>query len=239
MEQLKITRLACVGSTFRGRPQACPLVGLFHWIASVDSFAPFLTYSFSMRCVLGFDGGGTKTECVLMDETGAILARSRSGPSNPSRVALDMAFDAVVEAAEKVLAAGGKTASDLASISGAIAGAGLAGAFPELNKRLKAKFPNATVFLSTDLSMALAAAGEPPCVVVIAGTGSSVIGRDTPDNLARKGGLGPILGDPGSAYDIGRKAMVLALSQNLAGKDSYLGKEILNRFQCNWIELQA
>jgi N-acetylglucosamine kinase-like BadF-type ATPase len=33
-------------------------------------------YSYAMRCVLGFDGGGTKTDCVLMDETGALLARA-------------------------------------------------------------------------------------------------------------------------------------------------------------------
>jgi glucosamine kinase len=175
-----------------------------------------------------------------MDESGAILARSRSGASNPSRVALDAALEAVIEAAEKALATAGKTSSDVANICGAIAGAGLAGAIPDLREGLKLKFPKATsVFVGTDLSMALTTAGEPPCVVVIAGTGSAVIGRDTPDNLAREGGLGPILGDPGSAYDIGRKAMILALSQNLSGKDSYLGKEILNRFQCNWIELQA
>lgn len=35
-----------------------------------------MRYSYAMRCVLGFDGGGTKMDCVLMDETGAILARS-------------------------------------------------------------------------------------------------------------------------------------------------------------------
>ena len=174
-----------------------------------------------------------------MDEAGAILARSRSGPSNPSRIALDAAFEAVEEAAEKALAAAGKTVGDVADICGAVAGAGLAGAFPELQKRLSLKFGNARVFLGTDLSMALAAAGEPPCVVVIAGTGSAVIGRDTPDNLAREGGLGPILGDPGSAYDIGRKTMIQALSHPWPREESFLGREILNRFQCNWVELQA
>ena len=193
-----------------------------------------------MRYVLGFDGGGTKTECVLMDETGVILARSRSGPSNPSRIALGAALESVINAAEKAMSTAGKAASDIADVCGAIAGAGLAGAIPDLREALKLKFPNArSVFLGTDLSMALAAAGEPPCVVVIAGTGSAVTGRDSPDNLARAGGLGPILGDPGSAYDIGRKAMILALSQWLPGEDSYLGREILSRFQCNWIELQA
>jgi len=36
-----------------------------------------------MRVVLGLDGGGSKTDCVLMEETGAIHSRSRSGASNP------------------------------------------------------------------------------------------------------------------------------------------------------------
>jgi len=39
-----------------------------------------------MRSVLGFDGGGTKTECVLMNDSAKILARTRSGPSNAVNV---------------------------------------------------------------------------------------------------------------------------------------------------------
>lgn len=192
-----------------------------------------------MKYVLGFDGGGTKTECVLMDETGAILARSRSGPSNPSRVALDSAIEALTEAGEKALTAAGKTVSDVADVCGAIAGAGLTRAFPEIHKRLQLKFPNArSVFLDTDLSMALAAAGEPPCVVVIAGTGSAVYGRDISRNTARDGGFGPVLGDPGSAYDIGRKALVAEWRRFLNREESYLRNEILDAFKCNWVELQ-
>jgi len=199
-----------------------------------------LLYAFLMRYVLGFDGGGTKTECVLMDENGTILARSRSGASNPSRVALDASLEAIIEGAVKALAAAGKTVSDIGDVCGAIAGAGLAGAIEDLREALKLKFPQAkSIFVGTDLSMALAAAGEPPCLAVISGTGSAVIGRDAAGNIVREGGLGPILGDPGSAYDIGRKAMILALTQWLRGEDSHLGKEILNRFNTNWIELRA
>ena len=192
-----------------------------------------------MRYVLGLDGGGSKTDCVLMDETGAILARSRSGPSNPSRVALDLAYAALVEAADKALVAAGKSATDVASICGAIAGAGLATAIPEFHRRFELKFTSATIFLSTDLSMALAATGESPSLVVIAGTGSAAIGRDAYGTLAREGGLGPVLGDPGSAYDIGRKAAILSLSQHRPGENSYLANEILDAFKCNWIELQG
>ncbi len=174
-----------------------------------------------------------------MDESGAILARSRSGPSNPSRVPLDFAYAALVEAMDKALESGGKSAMDVASVCGAIAGAGLATAIPEFHRRLQIKFPSATIFVDTDLSMALSATGESPSLVAIAGTGSAVIGRDACGTLAREGGFGPVLGDPGSAYDVGRKAMILCLSQGRAGENSYLANEILDAFKCNWIELQA
>jgi N-acetylglucosamine kinase-like BadF-type ATPase len=198
-----------------------------------------LAYAFLMRYVLGFDGGGTKTDCVLMDETGAILARGRAGPSNPSRVPLDSAYEAVLEAADKALAAAGKSRTDVASLCGAIAGAGLATALPEFHRRLQIDFPKCTIVLNTDLSMALAATEESPSLVVIAGTGSAVIGREAFGTLASEGGLGPVLGDPGSAYDIGRKAMIVSLSRQRPGENSHLGNEILEAFQCNWIELQS
>jgi N-acetylglucosamine kinase-like BadF-type ATPase len=103
---------------------------------------------------------------------------------------------------------------------------------------LKPKFSNAVVLLKDDLSMALLATEEIPSVVVIAGTGSAVLGRNSAEKLAREGGWGPILGDPGSAYDIGRKAVVLSLRHWLRGQNSPLGNEILHRFHCNWVELQ-
>jgi N-acetylglucosamine kinase-like BadF-type ATPase len=191
-----------------------------------------------MRYVMGFDGGGTKTDCVLMDETRAILGRGRSGASNPARVGLDVAVDSITEAAEQALAAGGKSAAEIASINAGIAGVGSAQAIPELVQRLKHKFPNAHVLVLSDLDMSLAATQEIPSIAVIAGTGTSVLGRSSPENFAREGGFGPILGDPGSAYDIGRKAVIVGLRQWRSREDSLLGKEILHEFHCDWAELQ-
>jgi len=42
----------------------------------------------------------------------------------------------------------------------------------------------------SDLLLSLGATGEIPSVVVIAGTGSAVLGRTAPVELARAGGLG-------------------------------------------------
>src|SRR5207249_11263832 len=57
---------------------------------------------------------------------------------------------------------------------------------------------------SSDLVLSLAATAEIPSVVVIAGTGSAVLGRTSPLKVARAGGFGPVIGDTGSANDIGR-----------------------------------
>jgi N-acetylglucosamine kinase-like BadF-type ATPase len=191
-----------------------------------------------MRYVLGFDGGGTKTDCVLMDETGAILARSRSGPSNPIRVGVDAALAALIEAAEKALIDSNRSASEIATIHGAVAGVGAARATPEFIRKLQLKFPNAIVVINTDLEVSLAATGEKPSIVVLAGTGSAVFGRDASGNTARGGGFGPVLGDPGSAYDIGRKALVMESQRLLRGEESYIRNEILAYFNCGWVDLQ-
>src|SRR5258708_14771886 len=60
-------------------------------------------YSVSMRYILGFDGGGTKTECVLMNSADQVLARTYAGPSNPSRIGVESAVRAIEESADLAL----------------------------------------------------------------------------------------------------------------------------------------
>ena len=49
------------------------------------------------------------------------------------------------------------------------------------------------------------ALGDVPGVLVLAGTGSIVLGRDAAGRWARAGGLGPLVGDEGSAFWLGRE----------------------------------
>jgi N-acetylglucosamine kinase-like BadF-type ATPase len=51
----------------------------------------------------------------------------------------------------------------------------------------------------------LGALGDRPGVLVLAGTGSIVVGRDRRGRLVRAGGLGPLVGDEGSAFWVGRE----------------------------------
>ena len=58
--------------------------------------------------------------------------------------------------------------------------------------------------LSDAQAALLGALHDGPGLLVLAGTGSIVVGRDGRGRWARAGGLGPLLGDEGSAFWIGR-----------------------------------
>src|SRR4029077_8935100 len=127
-----------------------------------------------MRYVLGFDGGGTKTDCVLMDETGAILTRSRSGSSNPTSFGVELSLASLSEAATDALRAAGKSGQDAAYLVAGVSGAGETNMQEALKSALRSKFPNASIVITSDLVLSLRATGEIPSVVVIAGTGSAI-----------------------------------------------------------------
>ena len=199
-----------------------------------------------MRYVLGFDGGGTKTECVLMDAAGKIVARSFSGPSNPYRVGVGSATREIEKASDLCLqeaeagAGAGARRDAVAAIGAGLAGTGN----PELKEGMRASlaaaFPGAAVSVFTDLEAALAAAGEGPVIVLVAGTGSAAIGRNSQGQIWRTGGQGPRLGDDGSAFDIGSRAVARAMGeQERLGRNSALGSKILEHLgYVSWQELQ-
>ncbi|HZP38863.1 MAG TPA: BadF/BadG/BcrA/BcrD ATPase family protein [Methylomirabilota bacterium] len=63
----------------------------------------------------------------------------------------------------------------------------------------------ARVVVISDVEAAyLAALGDTPGVLLLAGTGSIALGRDGSARFRRAGGLGPLVGDDGSAFGIGR-----------------------------------
>ena len=187
-----------------------------------------------MRYVLGFDGGGTKTECALMDESGAILARSRSGASNAVNVGAKASAAALAEAGREALRTAEKQPASVAFVLAGISGAGEPAVQIEIKMLLQPSFPGASIVITSDLLLTLAATGEIPSVVVIAGTGSAVLGRTAPLELARAGGFGPIIGDPGSANDIGRKTVARCFQEFLNKEKFLLTDEICTSFDCAW-----
>jgi len=190
--------------------------------------------------VLGFDGGGTKTECVLMDSTGVIVARGVSGPSNPTRVGVEAATGEIEKAAELALREAGVARSSVVALGAGLAGTAQAEMKERMQTSLEHAFSGIVVKLFTDLEAALAATGEGPAIVLVAGTGSAAIARDGQGKIWRAGGYGPPFSDEGSAYDIGSRAVARAMKEREEpGAESILGKKILERLGCAaWPELE-
>jgi len=162
-----------------------------------------------MDYFLGFDGGGTKTECVVLGERGELAGRAFADASNPVRVGFETAFLNLREAANRALSAARADAARVRGVCVGLAGGGNRRVVKRTMGFLVDVFPRANVHVTTDAAVALeATAGSGPGVVLIAGTGSICMGRNAAGQTARAGGLGPWIGDEGSSFDIGRRAVM-------------------------------
>jgi N-acetylglucosamine kinase-like BadF-type ATPase len=165
-----------------------------------------------MNFYLGFDGGGTKTHCLVMDDAAQIVAESQSGPSNPLRVGIAQSCAALQHGATQALSSARIERARIKGVCAGLAGASQTQAAQPIAEFLKDRFPQASVEVTTDLDIALAAAvGAGAGIVLIAGTGSAAYGRNAAGKTARAGGEGPEKGDQGSAYDIGKRAVAAAV----------------------------
>jgi N-acetylglucosamine kinase len=161
--------------------------------------------------VIGIDAGGTKTVCMLADETGRILSESR-GPGANLQAAGELAVEKVLHTVMDQ--AIGERSAAPAAIALGIAGVDRpddAAVIRDIMRRIGA---NARVVVVNDALVALiAGVGDDPGIVIIAGTGSIVYGRNAARDAARAGGWGHILGDEGSGYWIGRRALRAVVRQ--------------------------
>lgn len=180
--------------------------------------------------ILGFDGGGTKTECFLADSEGNILARATTGPSNPLRAGYMRAWFALGEAADSVMARQKVTAAQIGGVCAGLGGAGRPGVVRRVTSYFERSFPRAEILVTTDLEIALEAAfGSGEGVLLLAGTGSAAFGRDANGRTARAGGRGPWFSDEGGAFDIGREAVrAVSLADEHRGPETALTKKIIS-----------
>lgn len=168
-----------------------------------------------MAFYLGIDGGGTKTRCVLGDET-TVLASAMTGGCSVIRVGEQAAREALHGAIRQVCEAAKISPNRVAAVCVGATGA----ARPEIAEKVRhiilEIIPIGTlgkIEVVGDTVIALEAAfGKGPGVVVIAGTGSIAYGRNAEGQSARAGGWGFAISDEGSGYWIGRGAVSAILS---------------------------
>jgi glucosamine kinase len=160
-----------------------------------------------MNWRIGVDGGATKTEIILVDESGGIAARHLAEGSNPSLVGTDRARRIVSEALQAVR--DGAPAAAQAPEVTLLCMAGSRQFWRDFAENLTG-FGRVLTFDDSLPVLELATRGGSG-LVLHSGTGSFVAARDPRGEIHYAGGLGWRFGDGGSGYDLGRRAIGRAL----------------------------
>ncbi len=153
--------------------------------------------------ILGIDSGGTKSEALLTDAAGHVLGHgicdfmhpeSGRGPGGSGRTARTV-LRAVAAALD------GAPQSGVSAVYVAGRGSLPHDWAPEPLQAVASFYP----VREPDSSLALA--GTVAGIVVLAGTGAFVYGRTEDGRELHLDSLGPLLGDAGSAFEIGLRAV--------------------------------
>ncbi len=159
-----------------------------------------------MSFFLAVDAGGTKTDYVLADEARE-LARVRTGTIKRMRTDADTAAHNFDSALTQLMTATGISMESVTRTCVGTAGVHVPLVYDWLVASFKAKVSGGLLIVG-DVEIALDAAfpGQPG-ILVLAGTGSNVVGRNHAGQLITAGGWGPALSDQGSGHRIGQKAL--------------------------------
>ncbi|MEG0472267.1 MAG: BadF/BadG/BcrA/BcrD ATPase family protein [Solibacillus sp.] len=180
--------------------------------------------SIRKQYLIGIDGGGTKTRCVIGDLEGNIIGRHQSTSGNINAISLTELHDMLNDIIETVLLQAKIPLRDVHQIFICLAGADRVAEKDKIHQ----SFAEGTLFdkmvIQSDAHAALAAGtwGNSG-TLLIAGTGSIVFGRNG-DRYFRVGGWGYLLGDEGSGFHLGKLAIRSILK-------SYDGKLPMRPFQ--------
>jgi glucosamine kinase len=181
-----------------------------------------------MKYFLGLDIGGTKTACLIADEN-RVLGRAQAGSAKVLRVAKAEAANNLREALDAVSRESGVALADVTTSCIGTSGACL----PEVAgwlRRHMSMWVGGNLNLVGDEVITLDAAfpGEAG-VIVIAGTGSNVIGRGRDGSMIGAGGWGPNLADEGSGNLLGQQALKAMFAAINAGDEPMLLHLVLDK----------
>ena len=162
-----------------------------------------------MGYFIALDAGGTKTETLLLDESGRILLRDISLGCNAMDMGLEEALRRAVSTLRRVAQhiPGGKP-------DYAFCGIASMNYYGEaMRGPLRAAFADWPLYLEDDgWGMISSMLGQAPGCCIVCGTGCSLFAR-TPDVLYHIGGLGYLIDTVGSGFILGRDAILAAIKQ--------------------------
>ncbi|MBF2066349.1 MAG: ATPase [Calothrix sp. C42_A2020_038] len=173
-----------------------------------------------MYYVLGIDGGGTKTICLVMDEQRQVLGRGEASASNYQSIganatlkSIESAIKTAIQPIEPIQVkaiclglAGAGRSKDVAVIQSIVRELQQSSNLP-----IEWILPNNVIICHDALTALFGGIANHIGIVVAAGTGTIVFGRNQQGQTKRVGGWGYILGDEGGAYKIAVAGMQAAM----------------------------
>jgi N-acetylglucosamine kinase-like BadF-type ATPase len=178
-----------------------------------------------MAYFVALDGGGTKTECWFADEQ-KVLGRASTGSVKLMNVDEATASSRLWELVRTAADEAGVALNVVTRTCFGLAGSS-SGSVRTWAEQALASVVSGEVVVCGDVDIAFEAAFRGRAgVLVIAGTGSNVMGRCADGTVVTAGGWGPMLGDEGSGHWIGVEAIKAALRAQDRGVETCMLKDI-------------
>lgn len=181
--------------------------------------------------ILGAECGGTRTVVLATDNNRArVLQRLELGPANFRLLTSDQ-LRSHLQAIAQIW-------PNPVAVGIGMAGVRTPGDRAQLQSAMETQWPDIPCWAGNDLETALAVEPETPGeqarILVLAGTGSCCVGRNSRGTEAKSGGWGHLLGDRGSAYDIAAKSLRCVIQTlDHSGKWPPLGSRFLRALLLN------
>lgn len=163
--------------------------------------------------LMGIDGGGSTVRVMIITPDLSVRAEYIGPAVNPSAIGRDEAARRIQDAMRESIRQGGLAPEQIAGVGVGVAGASnrYAWAVDWLRTTVHAVTPNANIVPSSDFEIALVGAhGQRLGILLLAGTGSLAYGVNEAGDSALVGGWGYLLGDEGSGYWLGMRALQVA-----------------------------
>ena len=163
-----------------------------------------------MKYLIGMDGGGTKTKCVLTDINLKPIHETTGRPSNFLVIGTEKVSETILNLISDIATSQNISPTEIESIVLGTTGGGRRSDAEILEAQIKKDALQKSITINqflveSDARIALEGAFSGKAgSILIAGTGSIMFGKDESGEIHRVGGFGRFIGDEGSGYRIGR-----------------------------------
>jgi N-acetylglucosamine kinase-like BadF-type ATPase len=188
---------------------------------------------------LAVDGGNSKTDVVLGDVSGKVLATVRGGTSSPHNIGLTGTVRVLGELIAAARAqAGLDPGTPVETVAVYLAGADLPIEVTRLHEAVTAQRWARRAQVDNDcFALLRAGTSAPDAVVVVCGAGTNCVGRAADGRTARFPALGAISGDWGGGHDLAEHALrEAARGEDGRGRPTALSAAVAAHFALPTVE---